>query len=129
MKTAQSVKDRLKAVAKKQGKVVQDVFTMYVLERVLYRLSISEYKDNFALKGGILLYGMFDEFDRITTDIDLLGNRIRNDAENIEFVFEDGRISDRTYYYAENMRHNLDVEYGENGLKFSFNGMEREVSF
>ena len=89
MKTAQSVKDRLKAVAKKQGKVVQDVFTMYVLERVLYRLSISEYKDNFALKGGILLYGMFDEFDRITTDIDLLGNRIRNDAENIEFVFRD----------------------------------------
>ncbi|MBR4421208.1 MAG: nucleotidyl transferase AbiEii/AbiGii toxin family protein, partial [Erysipelotrichaceae bacterium] len=67
MKTAQSVKDRLKAIAKKQGRVVQDVFTMYVLERVLYRLSVSKYNDNFTLKGGILLYGMFDEFDRITT--------------------------------------------------------------
>ncbi|MBO7698768.1 MAG: nucleotidyl transferase AbiEii/AbiGii toxin family protein [Erysipelotrichaceae bacterium] len=89
MKTAQSVKDRLKATAKKQGKVVQDVFTMYVLEKVLYRLSISDYRDNFTLKGGILLYGMFDEFDRITTDIDLLGNSIKNDAENIKDAFVD----------------------------------------
>lgn len=89
MKTAQSVKDKLKATAKKQGKVVQDVFTMYVLERALYRLSLSEYRDNFTLKGGILLYGMFDGFDRITTDIDLLGNRIGNDSENIKVVFKD----------------------------------------
>ena len=55
MKTAQSVKDRLKAIAKKQGRVVQDVFTMYVLERVLFRLSLSEYRDIVTLKGGILL--------------------------------------------------------------------------
>ena len=60
---------------------------------------------------------------------DLAVGLLAHNNENIEFVFEDGKISDRTYYYAENMRHNLDVEYGENGLKFSFNGMEREVSF
>ena len=89
MKTAQSVKDRLKAIAKKQGRVVQDVFTMYVLERVLYRLSVSKYNDNFTLKGGILLYGMFDEFDRITTDIDLLGNWISNDSDIIKDIFQE----------------------------------------
>ena len=60
---------------------------------------------------------------------DLAVGLLAHNNDNIEFFFEDGKISDRTYYYAENMRHNLDVEYGENGLKFSFNGMEREVSF
>ncbi len=88
LKTAQSVKDKLRTIAKKQGKVIQDTFTMYVLERVLYRLSISEYRDNFTLKGGILLYGMFDEFCRVTTDIDLLGSMINNDIENIRYVFK-----------------------------------------
>lgn len=60
---------------------------------------------------------------------DLAVGLLAHNNENIGFVFEDGKISDRTYYYAENLRHNLDVKYGENGLKFSFNGMEREVSF
>ena len=32
---------------------------MYVLERVLFRLSQSEYRDRFILKGGVLLYGRF----------------------------------------------------------------------
>ena len=60
---------------------------------------------------------------------DLAVGLLAHNNDNIEFFFEDGKISDHTYYYAENMRHNLDVEYGENGLKFSFNSMEREVSF
>ena len=76
------------------------------------------------------LYAIAEKYhngDDITRDLAV--GLLAHNNENIEFVFEDGKISDRTYYYAENMRHNLDVEYGENGLKFSFNGMEREVSF
>ncbi len=60
---------------------------------------------------------------------DLAVGLLPHGNDTIEFVFEDGKISDRTYYYAENLRHNLDVKYDENGLKFSFNGMEREISF
>lgn len=48
---------------------------------------------------------------------------------NIEFVFEDGKISDRTYYYAENLRHSLHLEKTEDGYNCSFGGMERFVSF
>jgi len=89
MRNATSVKERLKNYAKANGRTVQDVFTIYVLERTLYRLSISEYANRFTLKGGILLYGIFTEdFARATTDIDLLGMNIDNEAENMKKVFE-----------------------------------------
>lgn len=88
MKSAISVKDRLKNYAKKNGRVVQDVFTAYVLERTLYRVSVSPYAGNFTLKGGILLYATFlDKFMRATTDIDLLGAKISNDAAGMKEVF------------------------------------------
>lgn len=50
-------------------------------------------------------------------------------ASDIEFVFEDGKISDRVYYYAENLRHSLHLERTEDGYNCSFGGMERFVSF
>lgn len=50
-------------------------------------------------------------------------------AADIEFIFEQGEISDRTYYYAENLRHSLHTERTEDGFKCSFSGMERFVSF
>lgn len=48
---------------------------------------------------------------------------------DIEFIFEQGEISDRTYYYAENLRHSLHTEKTEDGYHCSFSGMERFVSF
>ena len=90
MTTAISVKSRLKYLAQKEGRNVQDLFTLYVLERTLYRLSISQYADHFTLKGGILLYSLFHEdYSRATTDIDLLGGNISNDAEQIRDIFRD----------------------------------------
>ena len=90
MRNATSVKERLKNYAKKNNRIVQDIFTVYVLERTLYRISVSNYKDKFTLKGGILLYGLFTEdFTRATTDIDLLGSKISNEAENMKTVFEE----------------------------------------
>lgn len=48
---------------------------------------------------------------------------------DIEFIFEQGEISDRTYYYAENLRHALHTEKTEDGYHCNFSGMERFVSF
>lgn len=50
-------------------------------------------------------------------------------SADIEFVFEDGKMSDRTYYYAENLRHSLHLDRTEDGYNCSFGGMERFVSF
>ena len=51
------------------------------------------------------------------------------DKDKVEFVFEDGKISDRTYYYADNLRHSLHLERTDDGYNCSFGGMERFVSF
>lgn len=54
---------------------------LYVLERFLYRLSISPHRDRLVLKGGMLL-AVFEE-RRPTRDVDLLGISIANDAESV----------------------------------------------
>ena len=51
------------------------------------------------------------------------------DKDKVEFVFEDGKISDRTFYYGENLRHTMNLSYGDDGITCSFSGMERFVSF
>lgn len=71
MRNATSVKERLKNYAKKNNRIVQDIFTVYVPERTLYRISVSDYRDKFTLKGGILLYGLYTEdFTRATTELE-----------------------------------------------------------
>lgn len=90
MISAVSVKDRVKNLAKKEGRTMQDALVTYGLERAIYRLSVSEYADRFTLKGGIFLYALFDgEFARATMDIDLLAQHISNDAEKMKKVFRD----------------------------------------
>ena len=90
MNSVPSIKARLTNYAKKTGRTVQEVFTTYIIERVLYRISISKYADNFTLKGGVLLYGLYmEDFFRSTTDIDLLGIGISNDKKDMKSVFED----------------------------------------
>ena len=88
MRSVASIKDRLKNRSRETGRSLQDLFTIYGLERTIYRLSISKYVDNFTLKGGIFLYALFDgNYARATTDIDFLAQRISNEAKDIKAVF------------------------------------------
>ena len=89
MISAISIKDRLKNRAMANGKTFQDMLMAYGLERTIYRLSLSGYKERFTLKGGIFLYALFEgEFSRATRDIDLLAKNIPNNAEDMKKVFE-----------------------------------------
>lgn len=51
MSSVASVKDRLSNKSKETGKTMQEMLTLYGLERTIYRLSVSEYKEHFTLKG------------------------------------------------------------------------------
>lgn len=85
-----SIKAKLKNLAIKENSTMQNELILYGLERAIYRLSISKYADRFTLKGGIFLYALFDRnFPRATQDIDLLANRISNEANNLKNIFED----------------------------------------
>ena len=84
---AKSIKAKLLNLAKKEQVDYQLLVIRYLYERLLYRLSISYYRENFYLKGGALLYAFEKEYPRPTLDIDFLGVKIKNDAVHIKNAF------------------------------------------
>jgi hypothetical protein len=78
----QVIRKELKDYAKLKNLSVQIVYFKFFFEKFLYRLSISKYRNNFALKGGLLLY--YHDLDmRGTKDIDL---SIREISFNEEYL-------------------------------------------
>lgn len=82
-----SVKTRLLTLSKESGIPYMTILVRYFQERLLYRVAHSEYKDNFLLKGGALLYAFGQEKARPTKDIDFLGRHINNDSDYMKLVF------------------------------------------
>jgi|LGOV01.1.fsa_nt_gb predicted nucleotidyltransferase component of viral defense system len=67
---AMSLKAKIRNVARKKNMSAQVVLQNYMFERFLERLSKSEYKDNFILKGGILIASIVGIESRSTMDMD-----------------------------------------------------------
>ena len=82
-----SVRTRLLTVSRESGIPYMTILVRYLQERLLYRVSQSEFRENFYLKGGALLYAFNQEQARPTKDIDFLGTRISNDRDYIKAVF------------------------------------------
>ncbi|TQO19594.1 putative nucleotidyltransferase component of viral defense system [Rhodoglobus vestalii] len=59
----------LQRIARQQGRAVQELLTLYVLEQFLARLGESTFADSFVLKGGVLLAGY--GLRRPTRDVDM----------------------------------------------------------
>lgn len=74
---------------KTSGKEYMHLLARYFNERLLYRVSVSDYRENFLLKGGSLLYAMDGLDARPTIDIDFMANRISRDREHLEKVFKE----------------------------------------
>jgi hypothetical protein len=79
---SESVYQRLKKVAIARKHPMQEILRYYAIERFLYRLSISQYKKSFFLKGGLLLMIWNPQTYRATLDIDLLA-RVKNSADTL----------------------------------------------
>ncbi len=71
--TAASIRARLLALAQSKGEDYQRVLGRYAIERFLYRLGRSPYRDKFALKGATLFTLWTGQTHRPTKDLDLLG--------------------------------------------------------
>ena len=66
-----SVKTRLLNLMNETGYKYMYLLARYFNERLLYRVSVSQYKDKFLLKGGSLLYAMNGLEARPTVDVGL----------------------------------------------------------
>jgi len=83
-----SIRAVLLNLSKQENLTFQQVATRYLHERLLYRVSLSEYKSNFILKGGNLMYAIEGLHVRPTMDIDMLAKNIDNDKENLKNIFK-----------------------------------------
>ena len=105
-----SVKTRLLNLMNEKGYKYMYLLSRYFNERLLYRVSVSQYKDNFLLKGGSLLYAVDGLETRPTIDIDFMASRISMDREYLETVF----------------REILDIQCDADGVTFDLSSLRSE---
>ncbi len=68
--TQEQLKGRIRNIAKQNQADARILMRIYMMERFLERVSLSKYKDNFIMKGGMLVTAMVGVALRSTMDID-----------------------------------------------------------
>ncbi len=107
-----SVRARLLNISKEYGEKdgFMKLLVRYLHERLIYRISVSKYRENFFLKGGSLLYAYNGLKGRPTQDIDFLAAQISRDQNRLKDAFaeicqieceEDGVCFDASSIRAE----------------------------
>lgn len=89
MKNAMQLKAILKNMAKQKNISAQLVLQNYMLERLLERVSVSQYRNNFILKGGFLIAAMVGLDTRATMDMDATLKGYPVNEETVRKMFEE----------------------------------------
>ena len=117
-----SIRQRLKNHAKESGESFNLILVRFGLERLLYRITATQPKDLFVLKGGALFYCWTEKLHRPTRDIDLLGTGDPSPerfqeifTEVISAEYEDGLAFDKDSLVVDTMKD--DQQYS--GLRVS----------
>ena len=126
-----SIRQQLLDLARREGRVFDVILVTYGLECLIFRLSISDYRDQFVLKGGMLVTHWIEDESRVTRDVDFLGYGDASEG-HLKTVFSkllsleahDGLIFDVDGLTAEKIKE--DQEYGGTRLKtFAYLGKTR----
>lgn len=89
MLDAENLKMKIKTKAHENNLEPQDIMQMYFFERLLYRISKSKYKNNFILKGGLLLSAIFGDERRTTQDMDTMIKGLPLDTKELENIINE----------------------------------------
>jgi hypothetical protein len=123
---AASIKQRLLSRARERKEDFNLLLTKYGLERILYRIGQSTYKDSFVLKGALLFELWTEQRYRPTRDADFLSMG-HNNPKRYQQIFEeicdmkvedDGVRFDRSTVKVEKIKEDQDYE----GLRVTFTG-------
>ena len=117
-----SLKAKIRNIAKEKNISAQAVLQSYLMSRFLYRLSQTEYKEKFVIKGGLLIASIVGIEHRSTMDLDttlrnlpLTESAIREAFESVCRVQTDDGI---TFSYDSIVPIRDDDEYG--GYRVSY---------
>lgn len=89
MSKAMSLKAKIRNIAKQKNIPAQVILQNYMFERLLVRLSASEYKEKFVLKGGMLVAAIVGLDNRATMDMDTTLKNLPLTPEAICSALED----------------------------------------
>ena len=84
--TARQLKDLIRNLSKKKSADAQILMRNYMMERFLERISLSEYKNQFILKGGMLVAAMVGLDARATMDLDATIKDTNVSVEDVEMI-------------------------------------------
>lgn len=136
MVSSKDIRLNIKEISNKYNLAYFEVLQRYMFERVIERISLSKYKDNFILKGGLLLSSIFGIDNRVTKDMDTLikgidiskdnmvkilneilsldiKDGVKFDIVKIEDIREDDEYGGNRYYIVgrvDNTKVNLEID-------------------
>lgn len=123
--TEEQVKGRIKSLAKQKNADARTLMRVYMMERFLERVSTSKYKDNFIIKGGMLITAMVGVSLRSTMDIDTsIKNQNLSEVDIRKILDEIGQIDiqDGVSFEIKNVSEIMDeMEYP--GIRFSMDAV------
>lgn len=131
-----TIKEKAKEIEKRHNLSYYEVLQRFMFERILERISVSKYNDNFILKGGLLLTAMFGVDNRTTKDMDTtiigidvsknkmvkvlneilsidLKDRVKFDVVDITDIREEDEYGGNKYYIVgriEDTKVNLEID-------------------
>lgn len=121
IQTSRQLKDLIRNAAKGDSGKTQLLLRNYAMERFLERVALSKYKDNFILKGGVLVSAMVGLDNRATMDIDTTVRNLTIDPERAEQIVEEiisVEIEDNIRFEIKKVSNIMDeMEYG--GVRIS----------
>lgn len=128
--------EKSKELAKKSGLTQLELYQRFMFERILERISVSKYNENFILKGGLLLSAMLGINSRSTRDMDIsikgidvsqekmlgilneilaidIGDKVKFDIVNITDIRADDEYGGNKYHLVgklENLKVTLEID-------------------
>ena len=127
--TAERTKGKINSIAKRRNTDPRTLIRIYMMERFLERISQSPYKNNFIIKGGILITSMIGISMRSTMDIDTsLKNMTLDEEQLIEIInqIKDIDLNDNIRFKIKKISNIMDtMEYP--GIRISLEAFLEQI--
>lgn len=123
IKTTRQLKDKINNLSGGNAEKAQTLFRNYMMERFLERVSLSEYKNKFILKGGMLVASLVGLDMRATMDIDSTVTALNlsvEEAKNVVKSIINIKIEDNVYFEITDAETIMD-EFDYPGVRIKLN--------
>ena len=87
--TAKQLKDKVRNISKGDNNIAKTLIRNFMMERFLERVSLSQYRNNFILKGGMLVASIIGVDMRATMDIDTTVKALPLNEEDVRKIISE----------------------------------------